>query len=226
MSPDLNVTTTARGPQVSMPSNFGGPNHRPYEILELNRYMLSAWPMMMIQLGPEIDDCLGAIRLHKADGTTATSISAAVVFKNSDDCPTGSDLSGYLLSADSFGQDAAAHAAGWMPTMIEDIYPGGWLQAQLWKYDDGMKLATVFTNVDDAAQVQGQLSTLLEEGGADSSALSSIEKIDGWNLASSTSISGLATHEIVKKRGTIDVYESESFDYDVVLKASLVCIKV
>lgn len=226
MSPDLNVTTTARGPQVSMPSNFGGPNHRPYEILELNRYMLSAWPMMMIQLGPQIDDCLGAIRLHKADGTTATSISAAVVFKNSEDCPTGSDLSGYLLSAESFGQDAAAHAAGWMPTMIEDIYPGGWLQAQLWKYDDGMKLATVFTNVDDAAQVQGQLSTLLEEGGADSSALSSIEKIDGWNLASSTSISGLATHEIVKKRGTIDVYESESFDYDVVLKASLVCIKV
>ena len=26
MSPDLDVTTTARGPQVAMPSNYGGPN--------------------------------------------------------------------------------------------------------------------------------------------------------------------------------------------------------
>jgi hypothetical protein len=154
MSPDLNVTTTARGPQVSMPSVYGGPNQRPYEILELNRYMLSGWPMMMIQLGPKIDDCLGAIRFHKADGTIATSVSAAVVFKNSELCPTGDQLSGYLLSAEDFGKDSMAHAAGWMPTMIEDIYPAGWMQAQLWKYSDGIKLATVFTNVYDALSVR------------------------------------------------------------------------
>jgi hypothetical protein len=61
-----------------------------------------------------------------------------------------------------------------------------------------------------------------------------MEKIDGWDLASSTILSAeehgqvifVPTHEIVNKRGTIDIYQSSSFDYKVVLKSSLVCIKV
>ena len=62
-----------------------------------------------------------------------------------------------------------------------------------------------------------------------------MEKIDGWDLASSAVLSAkdgshtvfVPTHEIVKKRGTIDIYEqASSLDYNVVMKASLVCIKV
>ena len=113
MSPDLNVTTTARGPQISLPSNYGGPNRAQNELLEVGKYQLSGWPMTQLMLGPEIDDCLNSIRLHKPDGTVMTSVSAAVIFKNSDDCPTGSDLSGYLLSSDQFGYDKERHASGW-----------------------------------------------------------------------------------------------------------------
>lgn len=111
--------------------------------------MLSGWPMVKLQLGFTVDDCLGAMKYHRADGTTSTPVSAAVVFSNSDECPTGSSLSGYALAPSDFGLDAAAYAAGWVDTMIEDPYPGGVLKAQLWKYKSGAELAEVFTNVDD-----------------------------------------------------------------------------
>lgn len=161
MSPDLDVTTTARGPQVAMPSNYGGPNLKPDHILDVGRYMLSSWPMVKLELGFTLNDCLGAIRYHRADGTTSTPVSAAVVYQNSEDCPTGSDISGYALVDDDFGKDAAAHAAGWVDTMIEDPYPSGVLRAQLWKYKSGSELAEVFTNIDDQLSVQQQLSTVL-----------------------------------------------------------------
>lgn len=80
MSPDLNVTTTVRGPQVSMPSVYGGPNHKPDHILDVGRYMLSNWPMVKLELGFTLNDCLGAIRYHRADGTTSTPVSAVVVY--------------------------------------------------------------------------------------------------------------------------------------------------
>lgn len=161
MSPDLNVTTTARGPQVSMPSNYGGPNQKPNNILDAGRYMLSSWPMVKLELGFTLNDCLGAIRYHRADGTTSTPVSAAVVYQNSEDCPTGSDISGYALDDSYFGKDAAAYAAGWVETLIEDPYPEGVLKAQLWKYKSGAELAEVFTNVDDQLSVQQQLSAVL-----------------------------------------------------------------
>ena len=64
MSPDLNVTTTARGPQVSMPSKFGGPNTKPNMLFDIGQYMLSDWPMMQIQAGVDLDHCLKTIRYH------------------------------------------------------------------------------------------------------------------------------------------------------------------
>ena len=111
--------------------------------------MLSGWPMVKLELGFTLNDGLGAIRYHRADGTTSTPVSAAVVYKNSEDCPTGSGISGYALVSSDFGKDAAAHAAGWVDTLIEDPYPSGALEAQLWKYKSGAELAEVFTNVDD-----------------------------------------------------------------------------
>lgn len=85
--------------------------------------------MVKLELGFTIGDCLGAMKYHRADGTSSTPLSAAVVYKNSEDCPTGSDISGYALDDGYFGKDAAAHAAGWVDTMIEDPYPGGVLKA-------------------------------------------------------------------------------------------------
>ena len=234
MSPDLNVTTTKNGPQVSLPSNYGGPNHKPNELLDVGRYQLSGWPMTQLFLGPEIDDCLNAIRLHKPDGTVQTSVSAAIVFKNSQDCPTGEQLSGYLLSSNQFGYDKERHASGWLQTMIEDPYCGNYMGAQLWKYQDGQKLATVFTNIDSELSVKNALSSLLHNGGADSEELSSISKIDAWQLVDSTFLSAeisgqtrwISTHEHVKNHGQIDVYQSEGQDYKVVLKCSLKCVGV
>ena len=234
MSPDLNITTTTRGPQVSLPSNYGGPNNAKNQLLEVGKYQLSGWPMTQLMLGPEIEDCLGIIRLHKSDGTVQTSVSAAVIFKNSDDCPTGSDLSGYLLSSEQFGYDKERHASGWFRTMMEDPYCGDYMGAQLWKYQDGEKLATVFTNVDSQISVKTTLTSLLNLGGEDAGGLSSISRIDAWKLIASTKLSvevdgrveWVPTHEYIENRGPIDVYESAFQDYDVVLKAKLVCIKV
>ena len=232
MSPDLNVTTTARGPQISMPSKYGGPNQKPDQILDVGRYMLSNWPMVKLQLGFKLEDCLGAIKYHRADGTTSTPVSAAVVYQNSENCPTGSDISGYALDNSYFGKDAAAHAAGWVNTFIEDQYPGGFLEAQVWKYKSGTELAEVFTNVNDQISVQQQLSSVLQTNGANEEDLSTLKIVGQWKLIDSTSLSVkgqdnlVPTHEIVCKNGTIDVYETSTFDYNVVLKASLECIDV
>ena len=232
MSPDLNVTTTARGPQISMPSKYGGPNQKPDHILDVGRYQLSGWPMVKLQLGFKLDDCLGAIKYHRADGTTSTPVSAAVVYQNSENCPTGSDISCYALDDSYFGKDAAAHAAGWVNTFIEDPYPGGFLEAQVWKYKSGTELAEVFTNVNDQISVQQQLSTVLQTNGANEEDLSTLKIVGQWKLLDSSvlSVKGqdnlVPTHEIVCKNGIIDVYETSMFDYNVVLKASLECIDV
>ena len=232
MSPDLNVTTTTRGPQISMPSKYGGPNQKPDHILDVGRYMLSSWPMVKLQLGFKLEDCLGAIKYHRADGTTSTPVSAAVVYQNSENCPTGSDISGYALDNSYFGKDAAAHAAGWVSTFIEDPYPGGFLEAQVWKYKSGTELAEVFTNVNDQISVQQQLSSVLQTNGANEEDLSTLKIVGQWKLIDSTSLSvkgqdnSVPTHEIVCKNGIIDVYETSTFDYNVVLKASLECIGV
>ena len=232
MSPDLNVTTTTRGPQISMPSKYGGPNQKSDHILDVGRYMLSNWPMVKLQLGFKLDDCLGAIKYHRADGTTSTPMSAAVVYQNSENCPTGSDISGYALDNSYFGKDAAAHAAGWVNTFIEDPYPGGFLEAQVWKYKSGTEIAEVFTNVNDQISVQQQLSSVLQTNGANEEDLSTLKIVGQWKLLDSTSLSVkgqdnlVPTHEIVCKNGIIDVYETSMFDYNVVLKASLECIDV
>ena len=232
MSPDLNVTTTSRGPQISMPSKYGGPNQKPDHILDVGRYQLSGWPMVKLQLGFKLDDCLGAIKYHRADGTTSTPVSAAVVYQNSENCPTGSDISCYALDNSYFGKDAAAHAAGWVNTFIEDPYPGGFLEAQVWKYKSGTEIAEVFTNVNDQISVQQQLSSVLQTNGANEEDLSTLKIVGQWKLLDSTSLSVkgqdnlVPTHEIVCKNGIIDVYETSMFDYNVVLKASLECIDV
>ena len=231
MSPDLNVTTTAGGPQISMPSKYGGPNKKPDHILDVGRYQLSGWPMVKLQLGFKLDDCLGVFKYHRADGTTSTPSYAGVVYQNSENCPTGSELSGYSLTDDKFGSDAIAHSAGWVDTLIEDPYPSGVLEAQLWKYKSGGELAEVFTNVDDTTQVKGQLSTMLSNNGASQDDLNTLSLVDRWNLVKSSILSAgqdslIPTHEIVCKNGTIDVYETSTFDYNVVLKATLECIGV
>lgn len=89
MSPDLNVTTTARGPKVSMPYKFGGPNSPLKHYLDTGKYVLSGATFTRIVLGPTFDDCLGVFRYHTVEGNVVNPISAAVVFKNSDECPTG-----------------------------------------------------------------------------------------------------------------------------------------
>ena len=231
MSPDLNVTTTAGGPQISMQSKYGGPNKKPDHILDVGRYQLSGWPMIKLQLGFKLDDCLGVFKYHRADGTTSTPSYAGVVYQNSENCPTGSELSGYSLTDDNFGSDAIAHSAGWVDTLIEDPYPSGVLEAQLWKYKSGGELAEVFTNVDDTTQVKGQLSTMLSNNGSSQDDLNTLSLVDRWNLVRSSILSAgqdalIPTHEIVCKNGTIDVYETSTFDYNVVLKASLECIGV
>ena len=231
MSPDLNVTTTAGGPQISLPSKYGGPNKKPDHILDVGRYQLSGWPMVKLQLGFKLDDCLGVFKYHRADGTTSTPSYAGVVYQNSENCPTGSELSGYSLTDDNFGSDAIAHSAGWVDTLIEDPYPSGVLEAQLWKYKSGGELAEVFTNVDDTTQVKGQLSTMLSNNGASQDDLNTLSLVDRWNLVRSSILSAgqdalIPTHEIVCKNGTIDVYETSTFDYNVVLKATLECIGV
>ena len=117
--------------------------------------------MAQLNLGMEIQDCLGAIRVHRGDGAIENATSAFVVYQNSDDCPMGSDLSGYLLLSGDFGQDKLVGAAGWVTTMMDDPHPGGKIQAQLWKYGEGSKLAEVFTNVPDVGDVKSQLSSTM-----------------------------------------------------------------
>lgn len=194
--------------------------------------MLSGWPMVKLQLGFTLGDCLGAMTYHRADGTASAPVSAAVVYQNSGDCPTGSNISCYALDDNDFGKDAAAHAAGWVDTLIEHPYPGGVLKAQLWKYKSGSELAEVFTNVDDQLSVQQQLSAVLQANGAGEEELSTLAIVGQWKLLDSTALSAegqgnlVPTHELVRKHGIIDCYEVGGFDYNVALKASLECIDV
>ena len=76
------------------------------------------------------------------------------------------------------------------------------------------------------------LSTMLSDNGASQYDLDTLSLVDRWNLVKSSQLSAdsqntlISTHEIVCKNGTIDVYETSTFDYNVVLKATLECIGV
>ena len=62
--------------------------------------------------------------------------------------------------------------------------------------------------------------------------MSTLKIVGQWKLVDSASLSVdgqqnlVPTHEMVLKHGTIDCYEAGSFDYNVVLKASLECIDI
>lgn len=212
-SPDIQFATTARGAQLWLPSNFGGPNRPLTHYLDIGRSVVSAWPFVKLALGTTLDDCLETIRLHTAESDVATPISAAVVFKNSYDCPTGDQLSGYLLSADDFGQDAATHATGWVQTLIEDTNGSLPTRAELWAWEKPAKMAVVFTNVDSEVSVKNALSAALDEGGADG--LSALARVDSWRLGVGGALSveeggatkWVQTHQLVGKHGVIDVYD-------------------
>ena len=151
MSPDMEVVTTPRGPKFQLPGKYGSPNTRPRELLETGRYILSGWPMTQIQLGPEMESALKAIRYHKGDGEVKNPVSAAVVVENTSDCPIGSQLSGYILKDDDFGRDAGIGAAGWVKTMMEDSYGGKPpVRVELWAWNGKDKFAEVFTNADES----------------------------------------------------------------------------
>lgn len=80
MSPDLNVTTTSRGPQVYMPSKYGGPNNPLRHYLDTGKYVLSSGQFVKIVLGPTLDDCLGTFKYHVSHEEVCNPISAAIVF--------------------------------------------------------------------------------------------------------------------------------------------------
>ena len=72
---------------------------------------------------------------------------------------------------------------------------------------------------------------MLSNNGASQDDLNTLSLVDRWNLVRSSILSAgqdslIPTHEIVCKNGTIDVYETSTFDYNVVLKATLECIGV
>ena len=231
MSPDLNVTTTARGPQVYMPSKYGGPNNPLRHYLDTGKYVLSSGQFVKIVLGPTLDDCLGTFKYHVSQNEVCNPISAAIVFKNSSGSPVGDDLSGYLLDEPDFGKDAGAHSAGWVETLIEDTNGKVPTMAELWSWKLPDKMAAVFTNVQDELSVKGELSTLLEAGGISGSELSGLERVGSWKLTSSTALSveqdgntvWVDTHELVNTHDTIDVWASESIQETHINMAELVC---
>lgn len=234
MSPDLNVTTTARGPKVSMPYKFGGPNNPLRHYLDTGKYVLSGATFTRIVLGPTFDDCLGVFRYHTVEGDVVNPISAAVVFKNSDDCPTGGELDGYLLADDDFGKDAEVHSVGYVETKIEDDNGKTPARAELWSWNlpDGM--AAVFTNVPDELSVKSQLSSILEDNGMSGSELSGLERVGSWKLTSATSLSAegnggeawFDTHELVNTHDVIDVWASQAFETTHINTASIVCYHI
>ena len=72
---------------------------------------------------------------------------------------------------------------------------------------------------------------MLSDNGASQDDLNTLSLVDRWNLVKSSVLSAgqdslISTHEIVCKNGTIDVYETGTFDYNVALKATLECIGV
>lgn len=234
MSPDLNVTTTPRGPQVHMPSKYGGPNNPLRHYLDTGKYVLSSGQFVKIVLGPTLDDCLGTFKYHVSQEEVCNPISAAVVFKNSNGSPFGDDLSGYLLDEPDFGKDAGAHCAGWVETLIEDTNGKVPTMAELWSWKLPDKMAAVFTNVQDELSVKGELSTLLESSGISGSELSGLERVGSWKLTSSTALSveqdgnvvWVDTHELVNTHDVIDVWASSAFDEEHINTAELVCYSV
>ena len=237
-SPDLQYTKTEKGTQVMLPSRFGGPNRGMGQLLEVGSCRLpgelSGWPFVSILAGSKIDDCLNSIRLHNSLGQTYGATSAAVIFKNSEDCPTGDDLSGYLLEEKDFGTDKSIRASGWIDTLIEDRNGNPAIYAQLWSWSKPDGMAVVFTNVDSDLSVKSQLSSLLD-GEVDSEVLEELKQEGSWCLVKSNSLSSedghhhvtwTPTHPVVMKKGVIDTYDSSSVDQKVVMKANLQCLSV
>lgn len=232
MSPDLNVTTTTRGPQVSLPSNYGGPNTPLKHYLDTGVYMLSDWQYVNLVLGPTLDHCLDIFKFHDTEGNVINPISAAMIFKNSASSPIAPDtLSGYLLSDDQFGLDREAGASGWFQTPIEYTNGQNPVNAQLWSWDKPEGMVAVFTNVKDQLSVQTQLSDLLSNGGIESEKLNQLNMIGSWNLTDATLLSSNVdgeavwhkTHQLVRVHDDIDIWDYEPTTTKHVNTASLVC---
>jgi len=183
--------------------------------------------MTQLMLGMSPDMCLNGIKIHRGKDIVHP-VSAAVVYKNSAGCPVGGGaLSGYVLSADSFAEDRAAGATGWVKTSMEGIYAGKEVQMQVWK--SGADLYQVFTNAGDNDTRNG-LSIALEEGGVPLSALSSLEKEYSWQLKSQESLSAsvnnqtkyVPTSRVTYNLGQREVFETSTVDVKAALKARLV----
>ena len=233
-SPDLVYTTTPRGTQLAMPSNYGGPLRPLRHFLDTEYYILSGWQFTKLALGFSLDSCLGTIKYHDADGEVTNPVSAAVVFKNSSESPIGSDLSGYLLSDDNFGLDALAGSNGLVETPIEWTNGQVPARAELWSWSKPDRMAAVFTNVEDTLSVKQQLSSLLEDGGVDSEELSALERLGSWKLTESTMLSAeedghvvwKPTHQLVHVHDDIEFWDSEAVKTHHVNSASIVCYNI
>ena len=230
-SDTLDVIQSDSGTQINLPSNFSLEGDAYDKIFSVAQTTIKGYAYTAINMGTTIQECLNAVKIH--NGTNVMSpVSALVVYRNSAFSPDQNHLTGYVLSANQFGQDMDIGSSGWLSTKIE--WPHSQFQndlnLEIWSSKNHY---AVFTNVGSDQDLKDELSVQLKKGGVADRELSALQRNWKFTLLKCTLLSanegGTPRYEparqIVHNDGEIHVWENGGGG-DVVWKADLVCYKV
>lgn len=229
-SDTLDVIQSDSGTQINLPSNFSLEGDAYDKIFSVAQTTIKGYAYTAINMGTTIQECLNAVKIH--NGTNVMSpVSALVVYRNSAFSPDQNHLTGYVLSANQFGQDMDIGSSGWLSTKIE--WPHSQFQNDLnlglWKADDERYM--VFTNVDSLSDLKDEISVQLANAGGDAGKLSTLTRDCNFTLLKCTLLSaddgGTPRYEparqIVHNDGEIHVWNADEGSAPVMWKADLVC---
>ena len=186
-SDTLDVIQSDSGTQINLPSNFSLEGDAYDKIFSVAQTTIKGYAYTAINMGTTIQECLNAVKIH--NGTNVMSpVSALVVYRNSAFSPDQNHLTGYVLSANQFGQDMDIGSSGWLSTKIE--WPHSQFQndlnLEIWSSKNHY---AVFTNVGSDQDLKDELSVQLKKGGVADRELSALHRNWKFTLLKCTLLS-------------------------------------
>lgn len=184
----MDVSQTTAGTIINLPRRFRLDGKLLDKLFQCAPSNLSGYPYAAVNMGSTLDDCLRGVVVHEG-GAESSPVSAAVIYQNSAGSPQQNHLSGYVLSADQFGKDAAIGSTGWLSTMMEwphDQFCRS-IRLGVWKAKGGRFMA--FTNCEELSDAGEELQVQLRNAGAAEDDLSGMALEGATTLVRSVSIS-------------------------------------
>jgi len=173
-SSTLDVSKTDSGTLINLPSKFRIGGQTLDKLFQCGPTKLSGYPYTAVNMGSRLGDCLAGVVVHEGGGESSP-VSAAVVYRNSPHSPQQNHLSGYMLSAEQFGNDARIGSTGWLSTLMEWPHDGFCRDITLgvWKAKGGRYMA--FTNCSSLEDAREELAVQLSGAGATEDELSGMQ---------------------------------------------------